>query len=269
VKEISNFRDPLFGGVNPEPLPLNLQDGLEYVKEVAAETTDKVTFGVCLDGDGDRIAAVDENGNYLSSHQVFSLVFKHLVENRKEPGNIVKTFNISELVDLQAKKYQRELTVVPIGFKHICKLMLEGKVLLGGEESGGLGYQHHIPERDGVLNSLLLLELVASVKKPLGQILKEINDELGYFYYNRIDQHITDEKKAALLAKLKKGGPTSLAGQPVAKSLDLDGYKYYLNDGSWLLLRASGTEPLLRIYAEGRTPETLNLLLADGEKLAQ
>ena len=177
---------------------------------------------------------------------------------------MVKTFNLSNLIDKLCKQYNLNLTVTPIGFKHIARLMLEKDILLGGEESGGMGIKGFIPERDGILAGLMLLELMAYEKKTLGQILNEIMDEHGYFYYDRIDRHT--EKAQEAVKKLSATPPGEFGGMKVAKIETLDGLKFNFTDESWILFRASGTEPLLRIYAEGRTPEKLKMILGAGEK---
>ncbi|MBI5699533.1 phosphoglucomutase/phosphomannomutase family protein [Candidatus Saganbacteria bacterium] len=259
VDEIRGNRDPLFGGVNPEPIPVNLEETLSYVREQALKYPNDLTVGIVLDGDSDRIGCVDATGTFISSHNVFSLLLHHLVENRKMSGKVVKTFNLTRLVEKQAKKYGLPLAETPIGFKYIADLMLKEKVLLGGEESGGLGILGNIPERDGNLCALLLLEMMAMEKKTLKQILDGIMDELGHYYYDRADLRV---EKRIEVPRLKEFG-----GMPVTKIEDLDGVKFNFADESWILFRASGTEPLLRIYSEGRTQEQCERLLAEGEKL--
>ncbi|MBI5700588.1 phosphoglucomutase/phosphomannomutase family protein [Candidatus Saganbacteria bacterium] len=261
--EINNNRDPLFHGVAPEPLPVNLSELSSIVKD--GENKNKLTVGIAIDGDADRIAAYDPDGTYISSHYVFSLILKHLVENKKLKGKIVKTFNISRLVEFQAKEYGLEIIETPIGFKYIADQFLRGGVLIGGEESGGLGIIGNIPERDGSLNALLLLELVAITKKTLSQNLNEIMKKHGFFYYDRIDLHLSREIFGPImkeLVELKEFG-----GLSVSKVETLDGVKLNFADESWILFRASGTEPLLRIYAEGKTMDNVKLLLSYGQKL--
>lgn len=266
VEEIHAKRDPLFGGINPEPLPVNLEDTLSYMK-----TYDRV-FSTCivLDGDGDRLAAVDPTGTYLSSHNVFSLLLKHLAENRKIKGKVVKTFNISRLIEKQAQKLGLKIKEVPIGFKYIADIMLKEKIIIGGEESGGMGVAGHLPERDGTYCGLLLLELMAKTGYNLKQILDEIMDKLGYYYYDRLDLRLKNrEETVRKLEQIKNNPPKKFAGQKVVKVETLDGTKLNFSDESWILFRLSGTEPLLRIYAEGRTQKAAQLLLAEGEnKLA-
>jgi phosphomannomutase len=259
MDEVNGYRDPLFGGLNPEPIPVNLVDFTSYMQEMGLKYEKELSVGIVLDGDGDRIGAVDPSGAFISSHNVFSLLLYHLFKNRKMTGKVVKTFNITRLVEKQCKKFGLPLAEVPIGFKYIADIMLKEKVLIGGEESGGMGIQGNIPERDGSLCALLLLELMATEKKTLKQILDSIMDELGRYYYDRIDLHT--EKKSIGRA------PQQFAGQKVVKVEDLDGTKLNFEDGAWILFRPSGTEPLLRIYAEANDPERVKKLLAEGENL--
>ena len=220
-----------------------------------------------LDGDADRLAAIDATGRFINTHNVYSLLLYHLVKNKKMSGDIVKTFNLSNLIDLLCQKYERKLQVVPIGFKHVADLMLKEDILLGGEESGGMGIKGFIPERDGVLAGLTLFELMATEKKTLGQILDQLMDEFGYFYYDRADLHTSKAKE--LVEKLKKEPPKQFAGKKVTKVETLDGLKLNFEDSSWILFRASGTEPLLRVYVEGRSDEDVKLILGAGEELVQ
>lgn len=263
--EINGNRDPLFHGINPEPLPINLIDLLSVVKDSSLKN--KLSVGIAIDGDADRIAAYDPDGTYISSHYVFSLLLKHLFENKHLTGKIVKTFNISRLVEKQCKTYGLELVETPIGFKYIAEHFLTSDVLLGGEESGGLGVKGNIPERDGSLNALLLLELIAWSGKTLSQNLKEIMREHGSYFYDRIDLHISREKFLPKLEELSK--LSKFANNAVVKIESLDGIKLNFSDESWILFRASGTEPLLRIYAEGRSMDQAKLLLAEGQKLIE
>jgi phosphomannomutase len=268
-EEIRGNRDPLFGGQNPEPLPDNLVELISLTREAALKDPKKITVGLALDGDGDRIGAVGQNGAFISPHCIFAILLKHLVENKKMKGEVVKTFNITNLIPLTAKKYGLLLHETPIGFKYICELMLERDILIGGEESGGIGIKGNIPERDSPLACLLLLEAMAAWGKPLDQILEEIMNELGHFYYNRADLHLAEEKKARVMEKLKISPPKRFAGLGVVDIQTLDGVKFVLDDLSWILFRPSGTEPLLRIYCEATSPERLNMILGEGEKLAE
>lgn len=265
VIEIRSRRDPLFGGINPEPIPLNLEDSFSFVKETALKYSSEITACIVLDGDGDRLAAIDGSGRFINSHNVFALLLHHLIVHRKQSGDIVKTFNISNLIDRLCKKYNRKLSVTPIGFKYIADKMLKEDILLGGEESGGMGIKGYTPERDGILAGLMLLELIAYEKKSLAQILDSLMQEHGFFYYDRSDLHT--EKAKDIVAKLQASTPDKFASKKVEKVETLDGVKLMLEGNSWILFRASGTEPLLRIYVESTSEEAVKQILGAGEEL--
>jgi phosphomannomutase len=264
VTEIRGHRDPLFGGVNPEPLPVNLEESLSYVREAALKSPNDLTACIVLDGDADRLAAIDGSGRFINTHNVFSLLLRHLKVNRKLTGDVVKTFNLTNLIDKLCARYDQALEVTPIGFKYIAKKMMAKDILLGGEESGGMGIKGFIPERDGVLAGLTLLELMATEKKTLAQILDEMMGELGFFYYDRMD--LQTDKAISIINKLTVAPPQTFAGLKIAKIETLDGLKFNFEDESWILFRASGTEPLLRVYVEGRTPDQVKMILGAGEK---
>jgi phosphomannomutase len=266
ITELRGQRDPLFGGINPEPITVNLQSSMKQVKELAGQKPKAKTACIVLDGDADRLAAIDASGQFINTHNVFCLLLHHLVVHRKISGNIVKTFNLSNLIDILCQKHGRKLHVTPIGFKYIAELMLKEDILLGGEESGGMGIKGFIPERDGILAGLNLFELMAREKKTLLEIVKSLMEEHGYFYYNRVD--LRTEKAQATVEKLKTTPPQEFAGAKVVKIEQLDGFKLNFADQSWILFRASGTEPLLRIYAEARSEEAVQQLLEAGKKLA-
>lgn len=265
--EVRGWRDPLFGGVNPEPVPVNLVEPTSVVKETALKYASELTACVVVDGDADRIAAIDGTGRFINTHNVFALLLRHLVVHRKLSGNVIKTFNLSNLIDKLCLKYDRQLTVTPIGFKYIADKMLKEDILLGGEESGGMGIKGFIPERDGLLAGLMLMELMAYEKMTLGQILEEIMGELGHFYYDRADLHTGQAQN--VVKRLKDTPPNKFIGMTVSKVETLDGLKLNFADGSWILFRASGTEPLLRIYVEANSPEKVKQLLGAGEELAR
>jgi phosphomannomutase len=262
VAEINADYNPGFAGRAPEPTPDNL-------KELGAlVATGRYRVGLALDGDADRIGAVDETGEFFSSHMIFTVVLRHLIERKGLTGGVVKTVSTTRMVDLLAEKYGLTLYETPIGFKHICELMLDHDILMGGEESGGLGVKGHIPERDGVLLGLLLLEAMAMSGKGLRQLLEETMAEIGHFAYRRIDLHIETAAKEALIARLSDHPPASLAGFPVAATNFRDGFKFIFADGSWLLIRPSGTEPVLRLYSEAGDPAVVEKLLAAAQDIA-
>ncbi len=244
IAEIHASENPSFGGQPPEPIGQNLKELSDLLKNGTYQV------GLALDGDADRIGAVDENGDFFSSHCIFTVILRHLIEYKKMTGAVVKTVSTTRMIDLLADRYGLELFETPIGFKHICELMLKRDILMGGEESGGLGVKGHIPERDGILLGLLLLEAMAVSGKGLRQLLNETMDDIGHFYYQRIDRRIEDVAKAALIAQLHSQPPTVIDGQRVSATNFSDGFKFIFENGDWLLIRPSGTEPVLRLYSE-------------------
>ena len=253
--EIHNEENPSFGGRPPEPIADNLTELSSLVR------SGRYTVGLALDGDADRIGAVDENGEFFSSHCIFTVILKHLIEHKQLTGGVVKTVSTTRMVDLLAAKYNLPLFETPIGFKHICELMLSEDILMGGEESGGLGVKGHIPERDGILLGLLLLEAMAVSGKGLRQLLEETMNEIGRFFYRRIDRHIEDADKEKLIARLKSSPPDEIDGRRVLATNFSDGFKFIFENADWLLIRPSGTEPVLRLYSEACLPEQVDRLL--------
>lgn len=260
--EIHSIENPSFGGQPPEPTEEHLAELALLVKE------GPYRVGLALDGDADRIGAVDETGEFFSSHRIFTVLLRHLYERKGLTGGVVKTVSTTRMVDLLCDKFGLALHETPIGFKHICELMLEHDILMGGEESGGLGVKGHIPERDGILMGLLLMEAMAMSGKGVRQLLDETMDEIGHFSYRRLDLPIENGPKERLIAKLKGGGIATIAGRPVAAENFRDGFKYIFADGSWLLIRPSGTEPVLRLYSEAGDPGAVAELLAAGREIA-
>jgi len=255
VDEIHNSENPSFGGLPPEPIGDNLKELSALVK------SGKYMVGLALDGDADRIGAVDETGEFFSSHCIFTVILKHLIEHKNLRGGVVKTVSTTRMIDLLADKFGLELFETPIGFKHICELMLEKDILMGGEESGGLGVKGHIPERDGILLGLLLLEAMAVSGKGLRQLLDETMDEIGHFFYRRIDRRIGEDAKADLIARMNEQPPVEIAGRKVAGTNFNDGFKFIFENGDWLLIRPSGTEPVLRLYSEASEADQVDRLL--------
>lgn len=254
IKQIHEFFNPSFGGTNPEPLAQNLTELIRRVKE------EGYGIGIATDGDADRIGAVDEKGNFVDSHRIFSLLLKYLVEQKKMTGTVVKSFSVTRMVDLQCAKYGLPLIETPIGFKHICREMTERDVLIGGEESGGLGVKGHLPERDGIFVGLLLCEMMAVRQKPLSELVDELMTEFGPHEFKRIDVHLTEKEKKATMKRFAKG-VGELGGYPVTGRNDTDGNKIFVENG-WVLVRASGTEPLIRFYAEADSVGKVDALLA-------
>jgi phosphomannomutase len=263
VVELRGEWNPGFGGISPEPLEVNLPGLMAAVRDRGC------ALGVANDGDADRIAAVDERGRYFSPQRILAVLLRYLREVKGLPGGAVKAVSATSLVDLLAARYGLDVTLTAIGFKHIGEVMLERPVLIGGEESGGIGIPAHLPERDGLLNGLLLVEIVARTGLGLRAYLQEIFDQVGYLTYDRLDLPL--EPGAAEGVRARVAGldlPAVLAGGRVAQVLRLDGTRILRDDASWLLIRPSGTEPLLRIYAEARSREEVRELLAAGRRLA-
>ena len=255
-------RDPLFGGVNPEPIDRHLGLLKERVRASSA------SLGLATDGDADRVGAVNELGETMTMHEVVPLLLLHMARGRGMSGGVVRTFSQSVLTKRIAAAHNLHLYETPIGFKYIAELMLSENILLGAEESGGIGVQGHIPERDGILNSLLLLEAVVMAGKPPSEMVRELHREFGEFYFRRRDIHMEVERGIDLVARLAARPPTTAAGFPVSDVETLDGTKLLFDDESWLLFRQSGTEPVLRIYSEATSINKANALLDEGERLA-
>jgi alpha-D-glucose phosphate-specific phosphoglucomutase len=263
VTEIRRERNPVFGGINPEPITQNLRPLQEAVLSLKADV------GVAVDGDADRVGAMDADGAFVDSHRIFALVLRHLYEDKGQRGSVVKTVSTTTLIDKLCAKHGLTLHVVPIGFKNICEYMLKESVLIGGEESGGIGVLGYIPERDGPLMSLLLLETMAARKKRLEEQIAELMAEFGPHEYQRVDLHPEPSKMPAVIRSLKEDDPTEVAGMAVTGIDRMDGTKFNFADESWLLLRASGTEPVVRVYAESSSPEKVQALIDAGLGLVE
>jgi phosphomannomutase len=257
--------NPAFPGINPEPI-------LPHIEATQlAVVAEKCDAGFITDGDADRIGAVDEHGNVVDAHKIFSILLKWLLVRKGWPGDVTRAFNTTKMLDRISAKYGRTLHEHGIGFKYVCDLMLEKDILIGGEESGGVGISKHLPERDGMLNSLLLANVMADEKMTLGQLVAALQAEFGEHQYDRIDMHITEELKQSAIARAK-AGVSDIAGLKVLRTETLDGIKFYLDNPAcagkpnaaetWLLLRASGTEPLLRVYCESCSAESVAQVLA-------
>ena len=272
--QIRGHVDPLFPGINPEPIEPNIRALGE------ATVAHKCDAGLCTDGDADRIGATDEHGNFVDPHKIYSVLLSWVLKRKGWPGAVTRAFNTTKMLDRIAKKYGRELIEHGIGFKFVCDLMLEREIVMGGEESGGIGFQRHLPERDGLLNALVLANVMAEEKKTLGQLVADLQGEYGEHQYARIDLHVPDEIKNGAIARARalKPGERVFAGMPILRVETLDGVKFYLDNPeaatkpnaaeSWLLLRASGTEPLMRIYSESCSKESVARLLEAGRKFA-
>lgn len=263
VETIRAERDPLFGGCAPEPIDRNLQPLKNRIKESTA------LIGVATDGDADRVGAVNELGETMTMHEVVPLLLLHLARNRKLTGGVVRTFSQSVLTKRIAAALNLPLHDTPIGFKYIAELMLKEDILIGAEESGGIGVRGHIPERDGILNSLLLLEAVITAGKTPSEMVRNMHREFGEFYFGRTDMHMEVARGQKLVAMLAASPPNAVANETVSSVETLDGTKLLFADESWLLFRQSGTEPMLRIYSEATSVAKMNRLLNGGAQLAQ
>lgn len=255
VHELNGDADPLFGGGAPEPLPKYLGETLKTIADDQPKAAGGLKVGLVFDGDSDRIAAVNGDGTFLSSQILIPILIEHLTSQRGYTGEVIKTISGSDLILHLAKLYGLPLYETPIGYKYIADRMQEADVLLGGEESGGIGYGHHIPERDALMSALYVLEAVVAQQKDLSEIYQSLQAKAEFYAeYDRIDLPLPNmEIRAKLLEQLETKPPQTVAGKIVTNCLSIDGYKLTLEDGSWLLIRFSGTEPILRLYSEAST----------------
>jgi alpha-D-glucose phosphate-specific phosphoglucomutase len=259
--EIRGTRDPRFAGIHPEPIEPHI-DALRQ-----AVRAGKYDAGFCSDGDGDRIGAIDRTGAFVNPHQIFALLIWHLAGTRNLPGDIAKTFSVTKLIDKLTAKFGRKLHEVPIGFKYICELMLEQNILIGGEESGGIGTSIYLPERDSTVSALFLAEFMAWHGKSLGELLAALHAEFGEYHYGRVDLDLRPGQKEKAIEYFSGDKLTKLLEFPIVRRENMDGIKLYLGDAGWLLVRASGTETLLRVYCETSKPETTRRVLDAVTKL--
>ena len=272
--QIRSNPDPLFPGINPEPIEPHIRALGE------ATVANHCHAGLCTDGDADRIGATDEHGNFVDPHKIYSVLLSWVLRRKGWPGAVTRAFNTTKMLDRICAKHGRQLIEHGIGFKFVCDYMLEREILMGGEESGGIGFQRHLPERDGLLNALLLANVMAEEGKTLGQLVADLQAEYGEHQYSRIDLHIPDNVKNSAIARAKalKTGDPIFAGMKILRQENLDGVKFYLSNPeaktkpnaaeTWLLLRASGTEPLMRIYSESCSKESVAKLLESARAFA-
>lgn len=255
--------NPGFGGIHPEPIA-------KYLNAlVAAMQAHHADVGLATDGDADRIGAMDALGNFVDPHHIFALALRYLVEKRGWTGLVVKTVSTTMMVDRLVARYGLQMRETPVGFNQIADYMLQEDVLIGGEESGGLSIKGHIPEGDGVLMGLLLLEIMADAGVPLHELVADIQQVAGPARYSRTDLRLRHPvAKSLLVERLFEGAPSSIGGVACVETDTLDGVKYRLEDESWLLIRPSGTEPVLRVYAEAPSDDGLKALLSFGEEIA-
>jgi phosphomannomutase len=263
VFEVRGEMNPGFGGIHPEPIG-------RYLGALAgAIAAGHGQLGLATDGDGDRIGAMDGRGQFVDPHRIMALALQHLIERRGWTGKIVKTVSTTQMINRLGKRYGLEVIETPVGFNYIADLMLRDDVLIGGEESGGISFKHHIPEGDGILMGLLLVEMVATSRKPLDELITELLREVGPVHYARLDLRLARPiAKPRMVARLEQAAPDRIGDTPLAHIDTSDGVKYVLQDDSWLLIRPSGTEPVLRVYAEARGPREVETLLDFGRSLA-
>jgi len=261
--EIRGTRDPLFGSVNPEPIE-------PHIAALQAAVRDgRYDAGLAADGDGDRIGAVDRDGRFVTPHQIFSLLLWHLAGTRKLTGDVAKTFSSTKMLDKIAAKYGRSIFEVPIGFKYICERMLTKDILLGGEESGGIGTKLYLPERDATVTALLLVELMAWHRKGLGELVQQLNAEFGEHHYGRVDLELKPGQKERAIKHFASKKLMRWDGLKITAREDMDGVKLLFGDSGWLLVRASGTEPMLRLYAETPRQNTTRRILDEATKFVK
>ena len=272
--QIRGNPDPLFPGIHPEPIEPHIRALGEAVVANGCQA------GLCTDGDADRIGATDEHGEFVDPHKIYSVLLSWVLKYKGWPGAVTRAFNTTKMLDRICAKHGRELIEHGIGFKYVVDLMLEREIVMGGEESGGIGFQRHLPERDGLLNALLLANVMAQEGKTLGQLVADLQAEYGEHQYGRIDLHISRDLIDGAVARAKAllPGDPVFAGMPVLRQENLDGVKFYLDNPeaktkpnaaeTWLLLRASGTEPLMRIYTESCSKESVAKLLESARGFA-
>lgn len=263
VAQIHGQRNPAFPGMhNPEPIDKNLHELMHLMRDSRSD------LGIANDGDADRVGIVDENGRYVNQLEVFALLALYLLEVKGERGMIVKSLSTTSMVDKLAEIYNVPVFETPVGFKYIGPKMMEENALIGGEESGGFGVRGHIPERDGILSGLMIAEMMVKLNLTASGLLEHLFEKVGPHYYNRIDTTFEQSKRGEILDRIKANYPQELGGEKVIKVRDDDGFKFYAQDGSWLLIRFSGTEPIMRIYTETTSPEKVQQFLEQGRAIA-
>ena len=261
VHLLHNWRDVLFGGRPPEPSFENIPELVNIVKK------EKCHLGLGTDGDADRFGIIDEMGNYIQPGHVIALLLDHLQKTRKWQGVVARSVMTTNFIDAVAKKNGVTVRETPVGFKYIGDILVKEGLIIGGEESGGLTVHGHVPEKDGILACLLVAEMIAYQKKPLSRILADLYKEVGVFLFARVNFHVTPERMAGLKQTLKENPPARMAGIKVREIVTIDGFKFILEDGSWVGLRLSGTEPVVRYYAEANSNAKLQNLINAGKKL--
>ena len=259
---IRQERNPAFPGIAPEPISPNLGASFRAVADELADV------GLATDGDADRIGLIDEQGTFINQHQVYALLLLYLLEFRGMRGPAVRSVTSSTMADRLGEIYGIPIYETPVGFKYIGPKMQEVGAIMGGEESGGFGFVGHIPERDAVVSGAFLLDLMVKLKRPMSEVIRYLQDRVGAFYYDRVDVHFAAAEREAILQRVANSQPAELDGSKVLSVNTIDGYKFFADDGSWLLIRFSGTEPLLRIYTETTSPDRVQRILGEGRRIA-
>jgi alpha-D-glucose phosphate-specific phosphoglucomutase len=262
VGQIHGERNPLFPGMhNPEPIAKNLNDLMDLMKDSDSD------LGIANDGDADRVGIVDETGRFMNQLEVYALLALYMLEVRGERGPMVKSLSTTSMAEKLGKLYGVEVYETPVGFKHIGPKMMATNAIIGGEESGGFGFRGHIPERDGILSGLMIADMMVKLKKSASGLLEYLFEKVGPHYYDRIDFTFEQARREEIIDRLRTNPPKTIAGMPVVRSRTDDGFKYYSEDGSWLLIRFSGTEPIMRVYTETSSPEKVRQMLEQGRSM--
>jgi alpha-D-glucose phosphate-specific phosphoglucomutase len=262
LAQLNGERNPAFPGIhNPEPIAKNLEKLMQFMQDTSSD------LGIANDGDADRVGIVDENGRFVNQLEVFALLALYLLEVKGERGMIVKSLSTTSMVDKLGALYNVPVFETPVGFKYIGPKMMAENAIIGGEESGGFGFRGHIPERDGILSGLMIAEMMIKLNLSASGLLAHLFEKVGPHYYDRIDFTFEQNQRNQIFERIKSSPPKDLAGDKVVKIRDDDGFKYYSEDGSWLLIRFSGTEPIMRVYAETTTPDKVQKFLEQGRAL--
>lgn len=259
---IRQERNPAFPGIAPEPITPNLTASVRAIADEMADVS------LATDGDADRLGVVDEQGTFINQHQVYALLLLYLLEFRGMRGPAVRSATSSVMADRLGEIYNVPVYETPVGFKYIGPKMTEVGAIMGGEESGGFGFAGHIPERDAIVSGVFLLDLMVKLGRPLSGVIEYLQDKIGAFFYDRVDVHFAADQRAAILQRVASSQPTEIDGSKVVNVNTIDGYKFILDDGSWLLIRFSGTEPLLRIYTETTSQDRVPRILGEGRRIA-
>ena len=262
ISEINSERNPSFPEIQPEPIAKNLTKLSRLVVE------EKAHVGLALDGDADRIGVIDEKGDFLNQHQVFALLCLYLLELRGDRGAMIKTLTSTEMISKLGEIFNVPVYETSVGFKYVAPLMIQQDAIIGGEESGGYGFRGHVPERDGILAGLYFLDFMVKTRQTPSQLLGYLYSKVGPHYYERVDSHIFRNRRQRIVDRLSSSSPETIAGAKVTKKDTTDGFRFFLADDSWLLIRLSGTEPLLRLYSEARSLERARELLDEGKRIA-